>query len=415
MRLPIPLLLYIGTAGLLVQAGLWFADASVRLKAQPADVFHSRGQTQAVAQLAKGKGVLAGSQAWVYSPLEWWQRFANVNLVGKLPPPPPDPAQAQTPVAPPKPPERPVAEIIDLITLTCDSTTGGRGGDTHVAVRYKDPNGLQLPEHVLRQMAAAGAAATPAGRPADVAAPRTSGPGGRRGGTSPMPTPMPAAGGLGGPEIVHYVKPGETLWKPYDDIKLVRVNNDAESAYFVRLRPEGDGVVASAEEEVFKASMQMSQAILEELAKQRRAGRAASGAAGSGTATTAATTGGTWVEVEETRQINGVYHLGRKDEQMFQDSSEGFLERIHVDSYVSQFDRSVRGVQIRGVDSEVARSYGVQAGDVLLSVNGEQVRTKAEAVNVVKKQYNRGTRTFVGRFLTSTGQVTERTYQAPDK
>ena len=57
---------------------------------------------------------------------------------------------------------------------------------------------------------------------------------------------------------------------------------------------------------------------------------------------------------------------------------------------------------------------GVQTGDVLLKINGRKISSKAQATNMVKKDYQRGVRTFATEWL-SNGQVVERVYQAPDR
>jgi hypothetical protein len=50
---------------------------------------------------------------------------------------------------------------------------------------------------------------------------------------------------------------------------------------------------------------------------------------------------------------------------------------------------------------------------VLESVNGQPVRNKSELINVIRKQYDLGVRTFRIKWLTATGQEVERIYQAP--
>jgi len=120
---------------------------------------------------------------------------------------------------------------------------------------------------------------------------------------------------------------------------------------------------------------------------------------------------GQWVDVEETKRIDNVWNIGRNDERSFRENDEGFLEQINLDTYQSRFD-GTKGVKVVNIDNQISNRFGIQSGDVLLSVNGEEVRNKSEAISVVKRQYNRGSRTFVARFL-SAGQIVERTYQAP--
>jgi hypothetical protein len=118
-----------------------------------------------------------------------------------------------------------------------------------------------------------------------------------------------------------------------------------------------------------------------------------------------------WLDVQETTLVGKVRHVGRNDEKRFRDSDD-FLEQLNVDTYVSKSGR--RGLIVRSVDSQLASSFGVAAGDVLLEVNGQKVESKAQAFSLGKAQYKRGVRTFVTKWL-SGGQEVERIYQAPDK
>lgn len=63
---------------------------------------------------------------------------------------------------------------------------------------------------------------------------------------------------------------------------------------------------------------------------------------------------------------------------------------------------------------EISSRIGVQSNDLILSLNGEPVSTKADAIAVGKRQYNRGVRTFVLRLL-SDGREVERIIEAPDR
>lgn len=403
MRSPINLLLYLLSAGLIGLAGKWFYEASPKLGAKAPDVFTAQGAKEADELLQRGRGASAAGASWVYSPIEWWRRFENVNLIGKLPP---------KPVEAPKGPVEPVIEvkrdvpldqIIELISLVYDGRAAGKGGDTQVMVRYRPEANVRPPEEELRRLAAAG----PRGGPGDVAATQPVRPNGRPG---PRPaTPLPV-GPSTGPELVHYVRAGETLWEPYQDIRLVRVSADAEEAFFVRIKPDADPASEPKEESLLKNSMQLSQEVLRALLVARR-----SGGVSTGRATESQPAGSQWVQVEETTRLGDVFHIGTRDQDMFGEDPDRFLERINVDTYVSRFNPSVRGVQVRNVESSLGQRFGIQSGDVLLAINGESVRTKSEAYNVGRRQYNRGVRTFVARFLTATGQEIERTYQAPER
>jgi C-terminal processing protease CtpA/Prc len=74
----------------------------------------------------------------------------------------------------------------------------------------------------------------------------------------------------------------------------------------------------------------------------------------------------------------------------------------------------MRGLSVRNIKSDVAQKFGVQTGDVLLEVNNRKVSSKAQAVNMVKKDYKRGVRSYATKWL-SNGQEVTRVYLAPNK
>ena len=74
----------------------------------------------------------------------------------------------------------------------------------------------------------------------------------------------------------------------------------------------------------------------------------------------------------------------------------------------------MRGLSVRTIKPAIAQKYGVQTGDVLLEVNNRKVSSKAQAVNMVKKDYNRGVRSYTTKWM-SNGQEITRVYLAPSK
>jgi type II secretory pathway component PulC len=119
-----------------------------------------------------------------------------------------------------------------------------------------------------------------------------------------------------------------------------------------------------------------------------------------------------WRDVESTTRFGNEWHIGRKDERSFRDPDD-FFSSVYVDTYVSK-SSNLRGLSVRNIQPKIASKYGVQAGDVLIEVNGRAVTSKGQAVNMVKKSYNRGVRTFSTKWL-SNGQEVERVYQAPNQ
>jgi hypothetical protein len=415
MKLPVNFLLYVCSAGLLAQAGMWFVYASPKLKGDDPKKFHDRGVDTASKLLAQGRGTASSGANWVYgASQQWWERFKNVNLTGKAPPPPPPKPEDVQATKPPPSPDKPLSQIIDLVSLTYDGASAGKGGDTHVMVRYKPEANVKPPEDVLRSLQAPVMSGP---RPNDV----TAGPGGRGGKrptnppaakaaeTAPAPMPMAASNQ---PEIVQVLKPGQSLWKDYEDIKLVEVSSDASLAWFVRVKPDAQPGTEPKREELFKSSMSMSQEVQKLIHDLQLSGivTASRMPESSPTAPSAS-----WKDVEETTREGDIWNIGRNDVASFDTDPgrERFLERINADSYQSRSDSSVRGVQVRNVDSQLGSAYGINAGDVLKSINDTPVRNKAEVLQTLRNQYNVGTRTFHTKWLTSTGQEVERIYQAP--
>ena len=200
------------------------------------------------------------------------------------------------------------------------------------------------------------------------------------------------------------------LWPPYGHISLARVAADAQSAFFVRAAPapgEGEAAPEPTEEELLKTTAEIPQDVLVALRKLQ--GRSGERVARSDEPES---NQNQWREVEETTRIGDQIHIGRKDEQRFRSSGD-FFNDVYVDTYVSKTS-SLRGVSVRSVQPKLAQSYGIQTGDVLLEVNSRKITSKAQATNMVKKDYQRGVRTFSTKWL-SNGQVVERVYQAPDQ
>ena len=202
-----------------------------------------------------------------------------------------------------------------------------------------------------------------------------------------------------------------TLWAPHDHIKLVRVAPDGQSAFFTRKAavPAGQEAPEPKEEELIKSYLPLSQEMLRTLRELEPASRIAD-------RTPAATApgGSLWQDVEETTRIDGVWHLGRKDQDAFAGDAGSLLDQINVDSYVSRTGSGQRGLQVMNVSPDLQQRFGVQQGELIVAINGEPVSTKAQAINLGKRQYNRGARRFVVTFW-SNGREIDRTYQAPDK
>ncbi len=431
MKLPFALLLYTSSLGLVGLAG-WTVYKMVPLwSKETREAATAKGMKDATDRMGLGRGKGPVSADWQYSKrtADWWAGFKDVNFTGKLPPPPPPPVDPNhTPEVEVVADVRPLDQIIELVSLVYDSRDQGKGELSHVVVRYRLEANVQPPEWYVRETTVTSAG--PVASPRDVAAPRTGGnPNGPQGkpaaGAGPAnrsrnPTPMPTS--LVGREVLQKIwiqgdgdpRRDPKLWPPFADIKLVRVDPDAQSAYFIRIPPPpkaGQVAQEPKEERLVKAAMGLSQDLLQQLHRlQGKSGTAGSTGAES---VAQAQSGNTWQDVAENTLVGNVLNIGRKEEQQFRENPDELWEKIHVDTYTSKVG-SAKGLQIRSVDTQVAAKYGVVQGDVLIEINNRPVQTQAQAVQFGKGEYRKGVRTFVTKWL-SGGQVVERIYQAPDR
>lgn len=452
MKLPLPLLLYASSLGMLAFGAL--TAQKLLLKQDSPRAATDRGRDAGTERLEAGRGKGPVSADWRYNQGSWWADFKNVNFVGKLPPPPPKPKDAEDQPKTEAPREvRPLDQIVELVSLVYDSQDLGRGELSHIIVRYRPEANVQAPEWYLRETTSVGAGAAAAGGPRDTTPPparqggNAAGPQGARnrdGGNRPPPrgpaTQVPTS--MVGKEFLQKVwvrgdgdpRRDPRLWPPFQDIRLVRIDPSAQIAYFVRTPPSsnsgapnsgdpnsgdpnsgkappksGEGAGELTEEPLVKTAFNLSADLVQEL--QRLRGDSGSAVA----AKPDAKVGGVanqpeYPDVEETTLVGGVRVLGRRQEQRFRENSDEIWQRIQLDTYQSR-TTTTRGLQVRSVDPAIAAEFGVVQGDVLLEVNGQPVRSQAEALRFGESEYGKGVRTFVTKWL-SAGQVVERTYQA---
>ena len=396
----IPLLLYLVSLGLFGLAG-WIVYEMLSLRKDSVRVSVANdGSDFGHLPRVKSGGT---AQDWNYRDGDWGAALRNVNLVGKLPTPPaeggPGHAREASAVEPP-----PLGEIIELVSLVHDGDTNGRGGNTYVIVRYKPGADVKPPEWYIRESMSGPATTSGKARSAAAKPP---------GGDSPIPTAM------AGRDIMQKIcvvddgdpRHGNRLWPTFDNIKLVGVSSDAQVAWFVRdLPPPKDGSRAPElkEEPLLKTSMHLSAELREEL--RRLQGRDAPVASSNGNTEPSPSPGNAWIDVPETKVVNGVTHISKKDEERFRDPDE-LLRQIDVDIYSG---KSVKGLIVRSVDPGLGKTMGIEAGEVLIEINGHAVRSRSEALERGKDDYQRGVRTFTSKWL-SNGAVIERTWQAPDR
>ena len=387
MRLPINFLLWTAAIGLGGASGwqFWQAlqernlNAGNRSQTLANKVFNEKIE----AGKARAGAVAVGPN--YAEPVDFWNSFRDANFTGKEPPKPVDPVvDRPTDTGPAKPVKTPLDDILVLAVLVAD------GPDSRAMIRYR-----------------ATANVTP---PPDAIAPATSGgdtvlggPGGAR------PVGLPTAGDGLGP--VHHLMIGDRLWNPHQNIRLARVDETGDYAVFVR----EDSKVEEAEweeEKLYKAVLELPQDVIKKLvelgvASRETQARPLPDPAQPGVAPTP----NGWIAGTDTREIDGKFHVGSTDRDLFRNDPRIFSERLGTASYRSRTG-NVSGVQITSVPNEL-RGYGLQLRDIIIAVNGEPVSGKAEGFSLGRRLYDRGVRNFEIRFLRNGSEMT-RSYVAPD-
>jgi hypothetical protein len=400
MKLPINPLLYLLSAGLFAGSGLLFYQALTAPRPRPypeldAEAKDKENEGRAKEPDEQKTDVYGGTM------VAFWRRFKEVNLIGKLPPPPEKPVDD----GPKEIPKPPVVPLDDIFTVVCILSIGD---DTTVIVRYK-PTANVVPPDPLPLAPASVPAARPAGAgPADVVRP---GPGPVVPGRPALP--VPAAVDPKGP--IHHVRLEQTLWKPFDNIRLVGITDDALGAYFLREEPDKPRD-AGKKELVLRNEFELDPEVLASirqagLVDPARAGTTAGGAASQPAAVAASG----WIPAKETREVSpGVIHIGSDDDEYLRNETQRVLEDLPIRDYQSP-QGTMRGIQLRKAitDPRLAR-FGAQEGDVLLSINGQPTKTRSQAIHVVKEEYNRGVRRFEAEIFRA-GQRVTLTYVARDK
>lgn len=361
--------------------------------------------------------------------------FRDANLTGKLPPKPVETDKPAEDVAPPTPPQVPLADIFELRALCYQSgsldsqkadsedapeevrgavVADQRGNQTSVVIVYHTEANVEPPEDVL---AAVGKqAGTPRTfTPGDSVRPRTTN---QRGGRNGRPTPPRGRGATalpsfgGNAELTHTVYLDETLWPPYDHIRLVRVDEGGLFAVFEREVLE-DGSDEFAKEKVFKAELGLSQDLLAKLASlEGQAGRPNAPIEPGSEQPIAAPRDNGWISAPTTRVIDDQVHVGEDLADKVRREPDKLFTSLGLRSYSSR-GGSVKGLQISSVPSELS-SFGFQRGDVIISVNGKPVTSKQQAYSVGKRQYQGGERTFEVEMITN-GKRETRTILAPNR
>ncbi|MGA1607459.1 MAG: hypothetical protein ACO4CT_10765 [Planctomycetota bacterium] len=386
-RLPIHLLLHVAILGLLAGSGWQFYQALV---VEGKDEAQRKAEREAnrdrflakLAQGAESAGKVSVGPDYA-SNRAFWDALRDANFNGALPPPPPSQEVVQdVPEVEVVVPKTPLEDIFVLTAVVA------AGGQSRIVVRYKPSANVEVPADLTAAPAGAGADAVP-GRP--TRQPR-----------------MPSYGDSLGP--VHHMALEDVLWKPFENIRLVRVEPD--HAVFVREDPKVP-VAERKEELLYPEALELPQDVLRKLAEGLGVDTSPNEVRAGSDAVEPANPSG-WVASERTTEVGAnEFHIGSQDQTLFRDDPERvFNQDIGTADYRSR-SGSTRGVRITKLAPGYDR-FGVREGEILISLNGQPVSGKTDAIRVGKQLYKRGVRSFEGQFLTPTGQTVTRSYVMPN-
>lgn len=301
---------------------------------------------------------------------KWWEQVRTANWTGKEPEKPQEPENGRGPEPPPPPKFVPVGKVVSLVVVYAG------GDETRVKVRYKDPN-VKQPASEFETIPSA---ALP-GQPAD----------------------------MGGSDIYQDLRPTDALYEPYQSYRFERIEVKTK-LLAVFSHPSEDDPKKRVEESLSRDEL----IIGEDFAGYEERGETGSGGARPESR---------WKNPgETTRQVDDVWMISSSDHELLQNQSERILsEEIGVRDFVFDYrnPRTGRKVKIKGVSvtrvSKRFARFGVQAGDILIKVNGKPVSSRASAIKVGRRFYDRGVRSFELTFLDRNAREVVRVYRVPDK
>lgn len=409
MRVSVPLVLYFTATGMFGAAGYTIYESRDLWKSETAAAATTKGRDDAIRLIARGRGAVRTTGNWDYSPSNWWEQFLDVNLIAKVPViEDPGGGQGNDEEEIVKP-ITPLEDIFELVVSYHDDEGDGKSDKSHIVIRYKQAAEVVPPQWWLDENVPVAPTATPRLPTARYMNTRQQ----RTNTTRTINSEVQLIAGRKVLQKLYVDSEGNPrrdarLWGQFSHIRLVRVDASGESAWFVRevSTREGEPKPELKEEQLLKTSADIPQDVLRALRQlQGREGESA-------LQNSSKPTGNAWLDVENTTRVGNTFHIGRNDEQTFHNPKDLFAS-VHFDTYVSKYS-DVRGLIVRTVQNELAQSYGVQTGDVLLKINGRSISSKAQAANMIKRSYERGVRRFTTTWW-SNGHEVERVYQARDR
>ena len=212
----------------------------------------------------------------------------------------------------------------------------------------------------------------------------------------------------------HHVKVGEPLWPKYDYVYLKSVSADASAVTFeLRIEDKKNQAGEYPSQEIRKSQLLVPGNLLGRI----RGGDSSSGGTGTGLTRTVSQPPEEQWEDPGPRTVvrDNQVTFSREDHAFLQSSgAEIFNEDVSMRDYSGGTgENKISGVQIRKISSRVS-DFGLQAGDVVISLNGQPVEGMVSAKQLGRKLYNEGVRTYRAEILRR-GQRTFVMYKFPPK
>lgn len=388
MKLPINPLLYLVSLGSL----LGIVNEVYQQSSDPSQFYDKAKQERIKEDLKRlkqeGEIDLPDVNRWNYSNTAWWEQLANVNFTGKVEKAPEDLVDKQPTDVKPK------AETILLNTVLQVICIARGGVDTGIVVKYITD--VSVPKGKAVTPSTSVMSTIPAGRRKQANIPKITAP--TIGATPP-----------------HHINMGDNLWQPYDYIYLKGVSEDA---YFVifELRIEDkkdDGKYPT--ERIYKNELDLPADVLEKLMaggpkkndKNRETDK---------TLVKPKIPDSVWQDLGRKTVIrNNNVHISERDRSFLENNGqEIFTHDVTMQDYSGGRGKNkFRGVRIRKVSGRVSQ-FGVKADDVLLKLNGIEIKGMAHAKRTGRRLYKNGARSFRAEILRR-GRIVILTYHFKKK
>ena len=379
MKLPITPLLYlvsVGSLGGIVHAVIQYTDKSGAYDQKAMNEIRRTNDNLR----KQGQSTNVGDESWNYASEWFWYQFRDANFIGKVE----EKKQIDIKTAKvedPKPENLDLNTVFDLICIT------SAGHQTGVVIKYKTD--VDVPEKFKKQPSTTVMNTVPKGR---------------RGRALPRPIEV----SLESP--THHLKIGEKLWPRFEHVVLKSVSADARSATFELQLPDQKVEGKFPVKIIRKPVLGLPPGIAEKL---MMAGNGGEGRAGglSDPALPDQVPNLTWVDTPETTVTrDGRVNVARKDQRFLEERGpEIFNQDVHMRDYSGGSGRhKVRGVEIRKLSNRV-RQFGINVGDVIISINNVKITGMASAKKVGRRLYRKGVRNFRAEILRG-GRIITRTY-----